>query len=136
MTHSAIKTIIAASLAGGICMTASPANASAVEFFKCTLEENATMSQLVAATKAMLKDAHANDHAGVGVYYLNPLYSSDISRGVFYWVGVAEDAGAIGAFNDYWESDANKKHRDKFVELSSGCESSSLHYGTEVKLDD
>lgn len=115
---------------------AQSAQANAVEFFKCKLAEKATMDQLVTATKAMLKDAKAKGHAEYGVYFLNPLYSTDISSGTFYWVGVGPSAGAVGAFNDYWESEANKKHRDRFGELSAGCESSSLHYGTEVKMDD
>lgn len=42
----------------------------------------------------------------------------------------------MGAFNDYWDTDANKKHRGKYLALVEDCESSSLYYSTPVKMDE
>ncbi len=108
------------------------AQASAAEFFKCKLAEDATMEQLVTATEAFLAAAKENGHEGYSVRFLSPLFSSDISPGTFWWVGVGPNLAAIGAINDYWTSDANKEHRDRFGELSAGCTVSSLHVVTNV----
>lgn len=112
------------------------AKAAAVEFFKCTLAEGAKVSDLVTVTKAMLTTAKENGIENYSVRFMSPLYSSDISRGTHYWVGIAPNAAEMGAFNDYWESDTNKKHRGKFRELTEDCEASSMHYSTPVKMDE
>lgn len=112
------------------------AKAEAVEFFKCSLAEGAKISDLVTATKALLETARENGIENYSVRYISPLYSSDISRGTHYWVGIAPNAADMGAFNDYWDTDANKGHRKKFRELTADCENSSLYYSTPVNMDD
>ena len=107
-------------------------NASAAEFFKCKFAEGATMDQLVEATAAFLVDAKANGHEDYSVRFLSPVYSSDITAGTFWWVGVALNLAGAGAINDYWDSDANTAHRERFGELSTGCSMSSLHVVTNV----
>jgi hypothetical protein len=42
----------------------------------------------------------------------------------------------MGAFNEYWDTDANKKHRKKFREITENCEASSLYYSTPVEMDE
>ena len=103
------------------------AHAQAVEFYKCHISDEGTMEAIIDATAAMLETAHENGHAEYTVSFLNPLYASDISRGVFYWVGSAPSYAAIGAFNDYWDSEENNEHRARWRALSSGCDSSSLY---------
>lgn len=120
--------------AGLTLVTTNSAQASAAEFFKCKLAEDATIEQLVEATAAFLEDAHANGHEGYSVRFLSPVFSGDISPGVFWWVGVGPSLGAVGALNDYWQSEANTEHRDRFRELTSGCEMSSLHAITNVDV--
>ncbi len=110
--------------------------AAAVEFFKCTLVEGKNMDDLVAVTKALLKTAKENGIENYSVRFITPLYSTDISRGTHYWVGIAPNAAEMGAFNDYWDTDANKKHREKYRELTEKCEASSLYYETPVIMDE
>ena len=51
------------------------AQASAAEFFKCKLAEDATMEQLVTATEAFLAAAKENGHEGYSVRFLSPVFS-------------------------------------------------------------
>ncbi len=133
MRHKFFVGAIALVFAIGVHVTTiQTAQAAAAEFFKCTLAEDATMEQLVTATEAFLATAKENGHEGYSVRFLSPLFSSDISPGTFWWVGVGPNLAAIGAINDYWTSNANKEHRDRFGELSPSCETSSLHVVTNV----
>jgi hypothetical protein len=130
----AVSTLI---VGAGIAVVApSAANAQAAEFFKCTLAEGATMDQLVASTRAFLETAEAEPTMeGYTVRFLSPVYSTDTSRGVFWWVGVAPSLAALGAANDYWGTEANAEHSSRFRELTDDCESSSAHYLTPVSAD-
>lgn len=133
MRHKFFLAAIAFLFAIGLHVTTiQDAQASAAEFFKCKLAEDATMEQLVTATEAFLAAAKENGHEGYSVRFLSPLFSSDISPGTYWWVGVGPNLAAIGAINDYWTSDANKEHRDRFGELSPSCETASLHVVTNV----
>lgn len=124
---------------GGALAAVAPAAASAqaVEFFKCTLAEGASIQQLTEATRAFLKDAEGVPAMeGYSVRFLTPLYASDISHGSFYWVGIAADFAALGAANDYWDSEANAAHRRRFGELSSDCEASSAYRAHPVETEE
>ena len=112
--------------------TMQAAQASAAEFFKCKLAEDATMEPLVTATEAYLAAAKENGQEGYSVRFLSPVFSRDISPGTYWWVGMGPNLAAVGAINDYWFSDANKEHRDRFSELSPSCEIGSLHMVTNV----
>lgn len=112
------------------------AKAASVEFFKCTLVEDAKIADLVTATTALLKTAKENGIENYSVRFLSPLYSADISRGTHYWVGIAPNAAEMGAFNDYWDTDVNKAHRKRFRELTENCEASSLYYSTPVEMEE
>jgi acyl dehydratase len=95
------------------------------------------MDQLVASTQAYLEAAEAEPTMeGYTVRFLSPVYSADTSRGVFWWVGVAPSLAALGAANDYWGTEANAEHSNRFGELTDDCESSSAHYLTPVATDD
>ncbi|MCH8203350.1 MAG: hypothetical protein IH996_09615 [Proteobacteria bacterium] len=113
-------------------VTVGAAQADAAAFFKCTFAEGATMDQLVEATAAFVATVKENGYEGYSVRFLSPVFSSDISPGTFWWVGVGPSLEVIGAINDYWTSDANTEHRDRFGELSAGCTVSSLHVVTNV----
>jgi hypothetical protein len=133
MKRKYLGSVAAIAVAAAINMAAiGAAQASAAEFFKCKLAEDATMEQLVTATEAFVVTAKENGHEDYSVRFLSPVYSSDVSRGTFWWVGVGPNLAALGAINDYWESDANTEHRDRFRELSTGCETASLHVLTRV----
>lgn len=133
MGHKLFVGAIALVFAIGVQVTTiQTAQAAAAEFFKCKLAEDATMEQLVTATEAFLATAKENGHEGYSVRFLSPVFSRDTSRGTFWWVGVAPDLTAIGAINDYWPSDANTEHRDRFRELSADCTVASLHVVTNV----
>jgi len=140
MADQMTKMITASIISCALSVAASSAEASAVEFFKCKLAENATMDQLVTAAKAMLKDAKANGLGDYSLYFLNPLYSSDISNGTFYRVGASPNALRLGAYNDCWITDVMKKHRDKFRPLIKDCsptgDSAGVLWSTEVKPAD
>ncbi len=119
--------------AAAVTFTAQPAAAGAVDFFKCSLAEDKTMDDLVSVAShfhQVLADAGIE---GYKASFLTPLYSSDIKRGVFYWVGHAPDVATIGAAFDFWLSDANKPVRDHWQAVTTGCESSSLHISTPVE---
>lgn len=136
MIDKATSMMAAAIVSCGMSLAATPTEASAVEFFKCTLAPDATMDQLVTVAKAMLKDAKANGFADYTLHFHNPLYSEDISNGTFYWVGDSPNALRLGAYNDYWNADANKTHRDRFRELIKDCDSAGLHWSVAVKADE
>ena len=133
MRHKLFVGAIALVFAIGVQVTTiQTAQAAAAEFFKCKLAEGATMEQLVTATEAFLATAKENGHEGYSVRFFSPVFSRDISPGIFWWVGVGPNLAAVGAINDYWFSDANKEHRDRFGELSPSCETGSLHMVTNV----
>lgn len=133
MRHKLIPGAMALLFAIGVHVTTiQDAQASAAAFFKCKFAQGATMDQLVEATAAFVAAAKEDGHEGYSVRFLSPVFASDISPGTFWWVGVAGNLAAIGAINDYWDSDANTEHRDRFGELSAGCSVSSLHVVTEV----
>jgi hypothetical protein len=137
MADKLIKMIRPAIVSCIIVFSAAPATAGVVEFFKCKLADTATMEQLVSTATAMLTDAKAHGLGDYSLYFLNPLYSSDISNGTFYWVGASPNATRLGAYNDFWIADAMKKHRDKFRPLIKECSASGDSAGvlwiTEVK---
>jgi hypothetical protein len=135
MIHKIMKMMAAVIVSGCLSVAATPAEASTLEYFKCKLADNVTMDQLNAAASAMLKDAKANGVGDYKLYFLNPLYTSDISKGVFFWVGVSPNALRLGAYNDFWKADANKKHRDRFDALIKDCDSAGAHWLTELKAD-
>lgn len=118
---------------GGFSLMASPANAGAVEYFKCSLADGKTMDDLVSVAAhfhQVIADAGID---GYVVSYLSPLFAQDIKRGNFHWVGTADDVATIGEINDFWESDANKAVRDHWIEVTSDCETSSVHFSTYVE---
>jgi hypothetical protein len=135
MIRKMMKMMMAVIVSGGMSLAVAPAEASTLEYFKCKLADNATMEQLNAAASAMLKDAKANGLGDYKLYFLNPLYTSDISKGVFFWVGVSPNALRLGAYNDFWKADANRKHRERFDALIKGCDSAGVHWLTELKAD-
>lgn len=108
-------------------MSAQPADAAAREFFKCKLADGVSMEDMAGLVKDVTKIATAN---GLGDYHaelLLPLFSSDISKGTFYWQGNAPNFERIGAANDWWEnSDANADIRKRWGEMTD-CENSSLY---------
>ncbi len=113
-------------------VTVGAAQADAAAFFKCTFAEDATMDQLVEATAAFVATVKEKGFEGYSVRFLSPVFSRDISPGTFWWVGVGPSLEVIGAINDFWVTEANKEHRDRFSELSPSCETSSLHMVTNV----
>lgn len=112
---------------------APPAKAEAMDFFKCKMKDTTTMAQVTDAVSSFLKDAAKNGHDKYSVRLLSPVYSTDITAGVFWWVGVGPSLGSVAAENEYWASEANRTQREKFNALIKDCESSSLHQVTEVK---
>ena len=112
--------------AGMNMVTVGTAQANAAAFFKCTFAEGATMDQLVEATAAFVATVKENGYEGYSVRFLSPVFSSDISPGTFWWVGVGPSLEVIGAINDYWTSDANKEHRDRFGERAVGIQQHPL----------
>ena len=133
MGHKLFVGAIALVFAVGIQVTTiQTAQAAAAAFFKCKFADGATMAQLVTATEAFVATVKENGHEGYSVRFLSPVFSSDISPGTFWWVGVGPDLATIGAINDFWDSEANTVHRERFGELSSGCTTSSLHVVTNV----
>jgi hypothetical protein len=114
--------------------TTAPAGTVATEYFKCKMADDATFEQIVSAGEAMLRDAKA---AGVGDYTLNfyvPLYDYDTSIGVFYWVGTSPNATRLGAYNDFWKAEANKRSRDRFDRLIKQCDRAGVYWNRQVKL--
>ena len=133
MRHKLFLGAMALLFAIGVQVTAmQDAQAEAAAFFKCKFAEGATMEQLVTATEAFVAAAKENGHEGYSVRFLSPVFASDITRGTFWWVGVGPNLAAIGAINDYWDSEANTEHRDRFGELSADCTVASLHVVTNV----
>ena len=103
------------------------ARAEAVEFFKCKLADGATIAQLVELANNFEGVAAENGLEGINVAFLTPLYSSDLSEGTFWWVGMAPNYAGAGQINDIWDSDAGEPTRDRWDELVSSCENSSLY---------
>ena len=96
----------------GVAISANTAKAGAVEHFKCSLAEGKTMDDLVSVASHFHQVIADAGIEGYSVSYLSPLFSSDIKRGNFYWVGTASDVATIGAINDFWDTDENKPVRD------------------------
>jgi hypothetical protein len=115
--------------------TTAPAGTAATEYFKCTMSDDATFEQIVAASEAMLKDARV---AGIRDYELNlfvPLYDYDTSFGVFYWVGTSPSATRLGVYNDFWKADANRQNRDRFAHLIKQCDRAGVYWNRKVTVD-
>ena len=63
---------------------------------------------------------------------LFPMYSSDISNGVFYWNGTSSSLESLGKAIKIWESKDNKRAIDQWVAIVDGCESSSLFSSVKI----
>lgn len=132
-----IKICVALAATMGLGVAAAPpANAEAADFFKCKMKEGSTIEQVTEVIRAFVKDAKKNGYDKYSVRFLLPVYSSDISAGVFWWVGVDKNLGSLASGNEYWISEKNRTHREKFNALIKDCESSSLHHVVEVKAAD
>jgi hypothetical protein len=132
-----IKTCVALTATMGLGVAAAPpASAEAADFFKCKMREGTTIEQVTAVIRVFVKDARKNGYDKYSVRFLMPVYSNDISAGVFWWVGVDKDLGSLASGNEYWVSEKNRSHREKFNALIKDCESSSLHQVIEVKAAD
>lgn len=132
-----IKSSVAVAAIAGLSVAAAPpANAEAADFFKCKMKEGTTIEQVTTVVSAFVKDAKKNGFDKYSVRFLLPVYSSDISTGVFWWVGVDQSLGSLASGNEYWISEKNRTHREKFNALIKDCESSSLHHVVNVKAAD
>ena len=116
-----------------VTFTAQPATAGANEYFKCSLAEGKTMDDLVSVASHFYQVLADAGIEGFTVSFLTPLFSSDIKRGTFHWVGYAPDVATIGVVNDFWGSDANKPVRDHWLAVTNDCESSSVYISTPVE---
>lgn len=109
------------------------ANAAAREYFKCKLVNGATAEAMIELSNDFMKIARKEGFEDYSMELLWPLFAADISRGSFFWAGMAPNAERIGALNDFWEnSDANADIRKRNRALTT-CESSSLYMTSEIK---
>ena len=134
MTHlhkasrwAGVAAVSAMLLSGG------PAYAEANEYFKCTMDEDTKTEDLVDLGKDFVGLLDANGQSGVRVAFLFPLYSADISQGSFFWQATAANFAGLGALNDFWDSDANKKIRLRWEDLVEDCENSSVYNVVRVE---
>ncbi len=135
MKKAMMATALTLALGAGA-FTAGEARADSAEFFKCTMAEGGSLEALVQigsdAEKRMAENGLENYHVAI----MTPLFSSDLSEGTFYWIGVANDFAGAGMANDIWESSANDDIRARWDEQITGCESSSLHRVTFTPDED
>ncbi|MFQ5535688.1 MAG: hypothetical protein ACE5EM_12800 [Sphingomonadales bacterium] len=110
-----------------VVLTAS-ATAEVREYYKCKLNEGATIEQ-VAQIATDLRPI--SEKAGFGDYHpalLIPMYSSDISAGAFYWMGSAPNMARLGAGSDWFgQSEDTDAIRKRFEDILD-CESASVYH--------
>ena len=109
------------------------AQADAREYYKCKLADGVPMEELEKVANDFMKIARMEGFKDYSMELLWPMFSEDISRGTFYWAGIAPNASRIGAINEYWyKSEANADIRKRFGTLTT-CESSSMYMVTKIK---
>lgn len=131
MTKRTTLTLATAAMALALQVSAtSAANANAVEFFKCTMVEGASIDGLVEVANNFKVVAAENGLENINIVFLTPVYAADIAEGTFVWVGLTENLADAGRMNDIWGTDANADVRAGWDELVADCEASSLYNST------
>ena len=85
-------------------------NAEVAESYKCKLKDNMDFKLSI----------------------LFPMYSSDISNGVFYWNGTSSSLASLEDAVKIWESEKNIDAINRWVAIVDNCENASLFYSFKV----
>ena len=93
-------------------------NAEVAESYKCKLKEGVSRDQIISL--------------GFKLSILFPMYSSDISNGVFYWNGTSSSLASLEDAVKIWESEKNIDAINRWVAIVDNCENASLFYSFKV----
>ena len=105
--------------------------AEVAESYKCKLKSGVSRSQIIDLGEDYIETGKKNG-MDFNLSVLFPIYSDDMSDGVFYWNGTSSNLESLGKAIKIWESNDNKRAIDQWVSIVDGCESSSLFSSVKI----
>ena len=106
-------------------------NAEVAESYKCKLKEGVSRDQIISLGESYIA-VGKKDNMDFKLSILFPMYSSDISNGVFYWNGTSSSLASLEDAVKIWESDKNIDAINRWVAIVDNCENASLFYSFKV----
>ena len=98
------------------------ASAEAWDILRCKLVEGKTfedLEQVVTEFRMLMDNA---EHKDFKVQVLPPLSGPRIEPGVFFWIGSAPTAEAVGSAHDYWFSDPSAARMKAKLDTVTICD--------------
>ena len=106
-------------------------NAEVAESYKCKLKEGFSRDQIISLGESYIA-VGKKDNMDFKLSILFPMYSSDISNGVFYWNGTSSSLASLEDAVKIWESEKNIDAINRWVAIVDNCQNASLFYSFKV----
>ena len=105
--------------------------AEVAESYKCKLKDGVSRDQIISLGEGYIETGK-KENMDFKLSILFPMYSGDISNGIFYWNGTSSSLKSLEEAIKIWESEDNIKAINRWVEIVDNCENASLFTSYKV----